>query len=260
MQTSQAEKIPQVDELVLITIKKIMPYGAFCTLDEYNGKEAFIHISEVAPRWIKNIHEFLHEGQKLVAKVYHVDEKKDQIDLSLKRVTDSERKMKLEESRKEKRAQKLFDVAVKLAKSTKAESDYAYQKLTETYGDIISAMEAIAEKGEEAFKDLKIEKGLVQSLLEITSKNMKKAKVELKEIIGLSCVEPDGIDRIKAILTNFEKPKDCEVEIHYLGAPKYQLKVIADDFKIAEKSMQHISESLQNLAKKYNAFLAIEKT
>jgi len=180
MQTSQAEKIPQVDELVLITIKKIMPYGAFCTLDEYNGKEAFIHISEVAPRWIKNIHEFLHEGQKLVAKVYHVDEKKDQIDLSLKRVTDSERKMKLEESRKEKRAQKLFDVAVKLAKSTKAESDYAYQKLTETYGDIISAMEAIAEKGEEAFKYLKIEKGLDTKLVRDYFKEYEEGKSGIK--------------------------------------------------------------------------------
>src|SRR3989344_3328296 len=114
--------MPEMDELVLATVKKIMPYGAFCALDEYAGREAFVHISEVAPRWIKNIHEFLHEGQKLVAKVYHIEAEKNQIDLSLKRVTESERKAKMEGSRREKRADKLFEVAVKIAKSTKSES------------------------------------------------------------------------------------------------------------------------------------------
>ena len=108
--------MPEQDELVLVTVKKIMPYGAFCSLDEYAAREAFVHISEVAPRWIKNIHEFLHDGQKLVAKVYHLDLEKNQIDLSLKRVTESERKLKIEGNRREKRAEKLFEVAVKIAK------------------------------------------------------------------------------------------------------------------------------------------------
>ncbi|MFH1448366.1 MAG: S1 RNA-binding domain-containing protein, partial [Candidatus Micrarchaeota archaeon] len=55
---------PEKDELVIATIRKIFPYGAFCSLDEYDNKEAFVHISEVASRWVKNIHEFLKENQK----------------------------------------------------------------------------------------------------------------------------------------------------------------------------------------------------
>ena len=46
------ENMPEQDELVLSTVKKIMPYGAFCTLDEYSNREAFVHISEVAPRML----------------------------------------------------------------------------------------------------------------------------------------------------------------------------------------------------------------
>ena len=78
-----ATDMPEEGELVLATVKKIMPYGAFCTLDEYGNREAFVHISEVAPRWIKNIHEFLHEGQRLVAKVHKLVVEKNQIDLTL---------------------------------------------------------------------------------------------------------------------------------------------------------------------------------
>ena len=57
-------ELPDHDELVIAVIKKIMPYGAFCSLPEYGNVEAFLHVSEVAPRWIKNIHEFISEGQK----------------------------------------------------------------------------------------------------------------------------------------------------------------------------------------------------
>lgn len=54
-------ELPREGSLAIAVVKKIMPYGAFCTLTEYGDIEAFMHISEVAPRWIKNIHEFLSE-------------------------------------------------------------------------------------------------------------------------------------------------------------------------------------------------------
>ena len=241
--------MPEQDELVLVTVKKIMPYGAFCSLDEYAAREAFVHISEVAPRWIKNIHEFLHDGQKLVAKVYHLDLEKNQIDLSLKRVTESERKLKIEGNRREKRAEKLFEVAVKIAKSTTSESMAARTALAGKYGNIIEAVEAIGEKGEEAVAGLKIEKGLAAALLEVASKNMKKAKSELDGMLTFTSFAPNGVEIVKKALSSFEKPKGAEVQILYLGAPKYQLRVIADDFKVADKAMDAIVESIMAYAK-----------
>ena len=91
-------EIPEQDELVLAVIKKIMPYGAFCVLPEYKDAEAFLHVSEVAPRWIKNIHEFISEGQRHVVKIYHIDREKNQIDVSLKRVSEEEKKQVLKEN------------------------------------------------------------------------------------------------------------------------------------------------------------------
>ncbi|MEM4633896.1 MAG: translation initiation factor IF-2 subunit alpha [Candidatus Anstonellaceae archaeon] len=250
---------PELDELVLVTVKKIMPYGAFCTLDEYGGREAFVHISEVAPRWIKNIHEFLHEGQKLVAKVYHIEAEKNQIDLSLKRVTESEKKAKMEESRREKRAEKLFEVAIKLAKSTKAEAVAARSALVSKYGNIIEAMEAIGENGAEALAGLKIERGLASALLEVASKNAKKSKAEVNGILTLSSYAPDGVNVVKRLLTSFAKPAGAEVQVLYLGAPKYQLRVISDDFKNAEKALQAIADSIISAAKEAGASAEFSK-
>ncbi|MEM2137473.1 MAG: S1 RNA-binding domain-containing protein [Candidatus Anstonellaceae archaeon] len=251
--------IPEMDELVLVTVKKIMPYGAFCSLDEYGGKESFVHISEVAPRWIKNIHEFLHDGQKLVAKVYHIDEQKNQIDLSLKRVTESERKLKLEESRKEKRADKLFEVALKIAKSTKAEELAARSALSQKHGSVISALEAIGEKGEEALAGMKIEKGLARALLEVAAKSVKKAKVELNGIITLTSFEAEGMEAVKKILASAPKPQDAELHILYLGAPKYQLRVVAEDFKKADKALETAAEAILSSAKTAHAVAEFAK-
>lgn len=245
--------MPEMDELVLVTVRKIMPYGAFCSLDEYGAREAFVHISEVAPRWIKNIHEFLREGQKLVAKVYHIEAEKNQIDLSLKRVTESERKLKTEESRREKRAEKLFEVAVKIAKSTKTESFSARTALVQKYGNVIEAMEAVAEKGDAAVVGLKIEKGLAAALVEVAAKNVRKARAEVDGIITLASYAPNGVEIVKKILSSFEKPKGAEAQILYLGAPKYQLRVVADDFKVADKAVESIVASILAAAKDAHA-------
>ncbi|VVB99495.1 Translation initiation factor 2 subunit alpha [uncultured archaeon] len=251
--------MPEQDELVLATVKKIMPYGAFCTLDEYGNKEAFVHISEVAPRWIKNIHEFLREGQHLIAKIYHVDESKDQIDLSLKRVTESERKAKMEGSRRERRADKLFEVAIKIAKSTKTDELAARQLLYAKYGCIIEAVEAIAEKGEEALAGMKIEKGLAKALLEVSAKSMKKAKAEVNGMLSLTSYSPDGVEEIKRLLSLAKPPAGVEMKVLYLGAPHYQVRVVADDFKAAEKAMEDVVEKISAAAKDRKAVAEFSK-
>ncbi|MDK2914747.1 MAG: translation initiation factor 2 subunit 1 [Thermococcaceae archaeon] len=92
----KAKEYPEEGEFVVATVKNIHPYGAFLKLDEYPGKEGFMHISEVAPTWVKNIRDYLKEGQKIVAKVIRVDPSKGHIDLSLKRVNQQQRKAKLQ--------------------------------------------------------------------------------------------------------------------------------------------------------------------
>jgi len=251
--------MPELDELVLATVKKIMPYGAFCTLDEYQNREAFVHISEVAPRWIKNIHEFLREGQHLVAKIYQIIPEKGQIDLSLKRVTESEKKAKVEESRRERRADKLFEVALKIAKSTKTEEIAARSALAAKYGSTIGAIEEIAEKGGAALAGMKIEKGLAQALLEVAQRSMKKAKVEINGTFSITSYSSEGVEVVKKIFAAAKPPQGTDVKLLYLGAPHYQMRVVADDFKSADKIMDDVAGRVLSAAKEMHASAEFSK-
>lgn len=61
-------------------VTKITGFGAFVELEE--GKVGLIHISEVADVYVKDVHDFLSEGDEVKVKVVNVDGNK--IALSLK--------------------------------------------------------------------------------------------------------------------------------------------------------------------------------
>ncbi len=46
--------------------------------------EGLLHVSEISSSWIRNIRDFVREGQKMVLKVLRVDLEKGHIDLSLR--------------------------------------------------------------------------------------------------------------------------------------------------------------------------------
>ncbi|MFH1306214.1 MAG: S1 RNA-binding domain-containing protein [Candidatus Micrarchaeota archaeon] len=252
-------KLPEVNELVLTKVKKILPYGAFCILEEYGNYEAFLHISEVAPRWIKNIHEFLHEGQRLVCKVHRVVPEKGQVDISLKRVSEADKKRKLNIARQEKRSKKLFEVALKQAKSTTQEGMDAKQKLEEEFGTLIDAFESISEEGDEAVKELKIEKGLAKALVATAKKSIKKSKATIRQVVQIASYSPKGVEVVKKALGGVKAPEECELNLHYLGAPRYQITIVAKDFKQGQKAIDKIKKNLEQKAKKEEFLLEFEE-
>lgn len=242
-------QMPQVNDLVLAKVKKILPYGAFCSMDEYGNREAFLHISEVAPRWIKNIHEFLHEGQNLVCKVHRINPEKDQVDISLKRVSESEKKRKVKVVRFEKRAKKLFEVASKAAKAS--DEDIAKTKLAleEKFTNLIEAFEALSEEGESALDEVDIPKSMHDSLVEIAKKSIKKSKAILREVIQIASYAPDGVEIVKKVVGSIKEPAGCELDIHYLGAPRYQVTLTAADYKQGQKHLDKINKALLAMQK-----------
>ena len=243
------EEIPDVDELVVASIKKIMPYGAFMVLTEFNNREAFLHVSEVAPRWIKNIHEFISEGESHVVKVYRIDREKNQIDVSLKRVNEQEKQMKLESVRQKKRVDKLLTIAAE-----KAKVDLVAMKteLEKEFEDLYSCLEFCSEEGLDALKNIDVPKAFKQELVELAKKNIRKPVVTVTGVLSVTSYENDGIERIKKIL---------EVEgiaLHYLGAPHYQLSLTDENYKNAEKKLTKIIESIKEAGQKNKCDVVFE--
>ncbi len=92
--------------------------------------------------------------------------------------------------------------------------------------------------------DKYIPKKFHEQILRITQK--KKKGVEVKKILNLSCLESDGLERIKKIL----EIKDEEIKITYISAGKYQLTAKGPDYKSLNKKVDAIVSDLEKAAKK----------
>ena len=243
-------KYPEQGELLIATVKKIMPYGAFLTLEEYDGMEAFMHISEVAPRWIKNIHEFLSERQKLVVKVHRIDREKGQVDVSLKRVNEQEKKNKLEGKKRETRAEKLLAHAIKNSKS-KVDFEKLREQVLGQYDELYGFLEDVRDSGEEAFEGLDVDAPLKKELLETAQKYVKKPVAELERVITLKCYENDGVEAVKAAFKG--------VPAHYLGAGRYMVKSTAEDYKKANKDIDKLIAKVEKGLKGKDCEFSVEE-
>ena len=67
---------------------------SYVTLDEYDNIQGFLHISEIAPGWIRSINRFVKDGEKKVLLVKKVNLKRGDIDLSLKQISKGSKKTK----------------------------------------------------------------------------------------------------------------------------------------------------------------------
>ena len=77
----ELKQMPESGELVVATIKEVTGHGAYVSLDEYKNMTAFLHISEIATGWIRNIERYVRPKQKTVLKVIRVDKTRVEVDL-----------------------------------------------------------------------------------------------------------------------------------------------------------------------------------
>ena len=231
--------IPEEKELVLIKITKIMPYGAYCELQEYK-KDAYLPISEIASGWIKNIHEFIKEGQKTVAKVLSVDKNKGTIDVSLKKATQKEKTDKQNEFSIEKRYEKLFDQAILLSKQEQ-KKEKIKQELGEKFITYTNLFNSLLQNNQAI--DFIKNKQFSESLIEIINKNIKPKKYEVSYTVELKITNPKtSIKKLKSTLLEINKKG---VNILYLGAPKYRFTSEGKDYISAEEKIKESRKILE---------------
>lgn len=235
---------PTAGELVLCTVTKVFPQGAFVSLDEYGGKEGMIHISEVASGWIKNIRDHVKEGQKVVCKVLFSDPRRKSVDLSIRRVKESERRWKTERIKLEQRAEKLLElVARKLGKTLDEAYEEAGFPLQEKFGDLYSALEVAIQKPG-ALAEV-IGKKWAKLIEEQAAATVEKPRFSITAVLSLTSHAPDGIEVIKSSLLKAEKAitdENVKVEVQYLGAPRYRVEITAPSYKIGEAQLKKFSE------------------
>lgn len=238
---------PRVNDLVAVKIKRVLNYGAFVELSEYPGKEGFVHISNIASSWVKNIRSFVSEGNVRVGAVIHVEPEKKMIDISLRRVTQQQEKRKLEEWRREKRADRMFEIVCKQLKEDFGKSyGEVAQPLIEEFGDLYAAFENAAAYGASSLKG--IPGKWAEAIAKHAEETIKEQAVSVKGDLTLLSEEADGIARIREALSH---AKGEGVKVSYISAPKYRIEVTAEDYEKAEKMLAKVTEDVLVSFKKW---------
>lgn len=238
------DEYPEKGEIVIGTVVEIFSQGAFITLDEYDDKKGMLHISEISLKWVRNIRDYVREGQKVVLHVLDVSEKRGHIDLSLRRVADSQRKNKLQEVKQSQRSRKLLSlVAQELGEDEEKFINNVSEKLLEDYDTVYAGLEAITVSGEIP-KNLKLGKKEKKTLLEHIQNSIKPPFVEITGYVELQSFSSNGLEDVKKSINQIleHSPKACTMNVSYVSAPMYRISVRAPDYKKAENALKNGAE------------------
>ena len=246
MMTAEVRRLPEEGEIVLVTIKEVTGHGAYITLDEYDGTIGFLHISEIATGWIRNIERYIRPKQKTVLKVIRVNKSRAEVDLSLKQVTGDERKSKLIEVKKTEKASAFMDIIKKKANLSDSEMSSLEDEILKRFDLVYDLFETVSRKGIDSIRSLGFSEEIIKAI-DIESNKIQIPHVEIMGILEISLNKADGIERIKNILGSVEMSKaNTGIGITYISAPKYRMVVKADNFKSAEKIMNNALEKIKS--------------
>ena len=239
------KNLPEIGDLVVVTINEVKNFGAKARLEEYPGVEGYVHVAEVATGWVKHIRDHLREGQRTVCKVINVNESRRNVELSLKRVNEHQKRDKISLWKNDQKAGKLLEI---VAKSLSMDPETAWNEfgsnLEKQYGNLYAAFEE-ASVADPWLPDVNAKwKAAFQK---VAGENVSVPYVKVTGFLEAYSLEPDGIERIRKALDSSGMEG---LEITYMGAPKYRVTLRDTDYKAAEESLRKGINNITDCAKK----------
>jgi len=228
-------------DIVICTVENIIGTNVFVTLD--NEREGTITFSEIAPGRIRNIRAYVVPKKIIVCKILRISGKGN-LDLSLRRVSQKERKEKLEESRQEKSYESIFRTIL----GKKAEG--VIKKIRENE-NLYSFLERI-KKDKKEFEKL-IGKTDSEKIVEILQTQKKKRAI-IKKSIKLISKSSDGITQIKGAFGEIEG-----IDVKYISAGNYTIKIESNELKKADKILKEKLSEIEKYAKKEKIEFSIKE-
>ncbi len=267
-------KFPEQDELVVAQIIHIDKMYVYADLEDFEGNNGpggrargMIHISELANRWIRNISNYVKLNQRIVLRVLRVNPEKGHIDLSLRRVNNEQQNSVMSDWKFERKCENLFRV---FGTQNNMDLDSVYSKigfpLMTTYGTLHDAFDAIKEDGIEELKNLNLDvsENLMNNLFELIDSNIQLSHVEIEGRFEIIVYDSNGVEIIKEAFkkaNEIEKTdKNMNLNIHYIGAPTYSMRITASDYRQAEHYLKNITNVIQKHIESNNGEYLFERT
>jgi translation initiation factor 2 subunit 1 len=233
---------PEEGDLVFATVTNVQYNSVFVKIEEY-GRQGLIHISEVSPGRIRNIRDYVKEGKMVVCKAIKIDEEKGHIDLSLRRVTEMQKRSKTDERKQEQKAENIIEL---LASTMKVPVDKVYNDISSVllpkYEMLQYAFEDVIENNV-SLKSLGVPEVYADKLEVLVKEKIKPKKVTISGTIVIKSYEEEGAELVKNTLVIAQGVAE-ELKIKCLGAGNYFLELHAKDYKEAESNLKKVLDSI----------------
>lgn len=226
------QQYPEIESLVVVTVRHIADMGAYVSLLEYNNIEGMILLSELSRRRIRSINKLLRVGRNEVVMVLRVDREKGYIDLSKRRVSPED--VAACEDRFSK-AKAVHGVLRHLAEKKKLYLDDLYERvgwpLYKKYGHAYDAFKLALVEGEveDPFEDIKgIPDDLKNEMKTYIRRRLAPQPIKIRSDIEVSCYTYEGIDAIREALFKGMalSTENCVIKIKLIAPPIYVLSTM----------------------------------
>ena len=251
---SSEQPLPEPGEVVVCTVRDITSHGIYVNLDQYDGTNGFLHVSEISTGWVRNIDRVAKVSQKLILRVIRVNRMRREIDLSLRQVTNEERRAKVIEWKREERALTIVDAVQKKLDMDDPHAKELKRKLEGEFGTLYTALETAAKKGEKGLAAAGLSEKEAKAVADIAADKIVPPKYEVGALVEVSSRSPEGIEQVKRTLMAAANAPSAVVHITYAGAPRYRVRITADDYKQAEKALDGVIEKIKDGVGKHDTF------
>jgi translation initiation factor 2 alpha subunit (eIF-2alpha) len=231
---------PKLEEgqIVLCNVTKIMGTVVFVQIEDYN-LEGTLTFAEIFPGKIRNIRDFVFPGKKIVCKVLNI--KPEVIEVSLRRVKVNEKNEFNDKYKKERNYTALLKTIIG------ENFQDIINKIKEKELSLVDFLDNSKEKPELLSNYLSKEQA--QKLVTILKEKKSKETIISKRF-SLSSKLSNAMPLIKSIINEASKEIKEGLEVSYLAAGKYLIRVRTKDLKLADQQIRKMLESIETQAKK----------
>ncbi len=254
---------PKRNELVVANVEEVMGHGCYVSLTEFNNRKAYVHISELSRTWVKNIRVHVREGQRIVAKVLRVDPYKGQIDLSIKRVPEQMKKLKILEAKRGQTATTLFKMVTDKMSKEDLERVAEVRDILITHHELLYyALEFASTATQKELIDMGIPEKWAKTIRKVAADNIVPATVEIKGTAEIIIPGGEGLTHLKEALISGRDnvaEKNTVIKVYTVGSPRYSIEVESEDYKLAEKALENALERIEDKVEKQHGTFSFKR-
>mmetsp|Transcript_44366 Transcript_44366/g.90531 ORF Transcript_44366/g.90531 Transcript_44366/m.90531 type:complete len:436 (+) Transcript_44366:148-1455(+) len=245
-------KYPDVEETVVVLVKRIDVMGVYVSLLEYDETEGMILLSELSRRRIRSVKKLINVGRQEVALVLRVDKDKGYIDLSKRRVS-PEDVDKLEEQFN--KSKSVHSIMRNLATTERRDVEDLYEsfgwELVDDFGHILDAFKRLLTDPSILDKYCLSEDVRV-ALIKNVELRLTPQPVKVRSDFEVTCFAYEGIDAIKESLLAGIKmgTEQNPITVRLIAPPLYVMtcNTLDQEFGIdlLEQALAKIKEEITN--------------